>query len=434
MVVVTIINSSYESGDEFENLDDDFSSDSDNSYDPQPSPTVPNDPYSQQPEPQPYVQPEPQREFNYNTGGEVVRQPSYTNPENHSAGNSVDEELEKLLSQKKAKIKVLGTGGAGNNTVSRITEIGIVGAETIVINTDAQDLLSATADKKLLIGKELTSGLGAGSNPNVGKEAAKESEQDIKNLIKGAHMIFITAGLGGGTGGGSIPVIASLAKKMGILTVGIVTIPFTMEGKLRHENAMNSLEELEGNVDTLIVIPNDKLIELAPDLPLHTAFKVADEILTNAVKGIAELITKPGLINLDFADIKAVMSSGGIAMIGVGESDTENRAIECVEKALQNPLLDVEVSGANGALINVVGGANMTLDEAEKVVKTVTSRLDDSAKIIWGAQLAPDLQNTVRVMLVIVGVKSSQIFGPKRTFSDKRKDDLADDLGIKFVD
>jgi cell division protein FtsZ len=187
-------------------------------------------------------------------------------------------------------------------------------------------------------------------------------------------------------------------------------------------------------VDTLIVIPNDKLIELAPDLPLHTAFKVADEILTNAVKGIAELITKPGLINLDFADIKAVMSSGGIAMIGVGESDTENRAVECVEKALSNPLLDVEATGASGALINVCGGPSMTLDEARKVVETVTSKLDDTAKIIWGAQLHPDLQNTIRAMLVIVGVKSPQIFGPKRTFSDKRRMDLADDLGIKFVD
>ncbi len=345
-----------------------------------------------------------------------------------------DVELEKILQNKKAKIKVIGCGGAGNHTISRISEIGVIGAEIIAINTDAQDLLNSVADRKILIGKELTGGLGAGSDPNIGKEAARESEQELKQLIKGSHMIFLTCGLGGGTGTGSIPIIAEIAKKLGVLTVAIVTLPFTMEGKLRYENAMIGLQELEGLVDTLIVIPNDKLIELAPDLPLHTAFKVADEILTNAVKGIAELITKPGLINLDFADIRAVMSSGGIAMIGVGESDTENRAIEAVEKAIQNPLLDVDVTGATGALINVSGGPNMSLDEAKKVVEHISDKLDENAKIIWGAQLSPDLQNTVRTMLVIVGVRSPQIFGPRRTFSDKQRMDLATELGIEFVD
>ena len=340
------------------------------------------------------------------------------------AKSTDDAELEKILQAKKARIKVIGTGGAGNNTISRISEIGITGAETFAINTDAQDLLKTTADRKLLIGRELTGGLGAGSDPNIGKEAARESDSDIKKILKEAHMVFLTAGLGGGTGTGSIPVIAAIAKKLGVLTVAIVTLPFTMEGQKRHENAMDGLEELESNVDTLIVIPNDKLIELAPDLPLHTAFKVADEILTNAVKGIAELITKPGLINLDFADIRAIMSSGGLAMIGVGESDTENRAVEAVEKAIQNPLLDVDVTGANGALINVSGGPSMSLEEAKKVVEAVSERLDVDAKLIWGAQLSPDLQNTVRAMLVIVGVKSSQIFGPKRTFSQKRRDDF----------
>ncbi len=373
-------------------------------------------PPQQQPQPQPVYQAAPMQAAPIS-----VREP----------GNS---ELEEILAKKKARIKVIGAGGAGNHTISRISEVGVVGAETVAINTDAQDLLSNAADKKMLIGKELTAGLGAGSNPQVGKEAAKESENDIKNVLKEAHMVFLTCGLGGGTGTGALPVIAAVAKKLGILTVAVVTLPFTMEGQLRHENAMVGLEELEGLVDTLIVIPNDKLIELAPDLPLHTAFKVADEILTNAVKGIAELITKPGLINLDFADIRAVMSSGGIAMIGVGESDTENRAIECVEKAISNPLLDIDISGANGALINVAGGPSMTLEEARQVVETVTGKLDDSAKIIWGAQVQPDLQNTIRVMLVIVGVKSPQIFGPKRTFSQKRKTELADDLGIKFVD
>ncbi len=355
-------------------------------------------------------------------------------PADVSSLSKDDEELEKVLANRKARIKVIGCGGAGNNTISRISEIGVTGAEIIAINTDAQDLLNATADRKLLIGKDLTQGLGAGSDPRIGKDAAKESQKEIKESLSDAHMIFITGGLGGGTGTGCMPEVASIAKKMGILTVAVVTLPFEMEGVLRHENAMLGLEELEGLVDTLILIPNDKLIELAPDLPLHTAFKVADEILTNAVKGIAELITKPGLINLDFADIKAVMSSGGIAMIGLGESDTENRAVESVEKALNNPLLDVEVSGATGALINVIGGPDMTLDEAKKVVESVTERLDENAKIIWGAQLSPELQSSVRTMLVVVGVKSPQIFGPKRTMSNKKQEDMEGNFGIKFID
>ena len=359
---------------------------------------------------------------------------SFDSQEAVSSLSKDDEELEKVLANRKARIKVIGCGGAGNNTISRISEIGVTGAEIIAVNTDAQDLLNATADRKLLIGKDLTQGLGAGSDPRIGKDAAKESQKEIRESLQDAHMIFITGGLGGGTGTGCMPEIASIAKKLGILTVAVVTLPFEMEGVLRHENAMIGLEELEGLVDTLILIPNDKLIELAPDLPLHTAFKVADEILTNAVKGIAELITKPGLINLDFADIKAVMSSGGIAMIGLGESDTENRAIESVEKALSNPLLDVEVSGATGALINVIGGPDMTLDEAKKVVENVTERLDENAKIIWGAQLSPELQNSVRTMLVVVGVKSPQIFGPKRTMSHKKQEDMEGNFGIKFID
>ena len=348
--------------------------------------------------------------------------------------NQTDQELQNILTTKQARIKVVGVGGAGNNTITRLSEIGIVGSEIIAINTDAQDLLNAQADKKILVGRELTGGLGAGSDPKIGEDGAKESENDIKDALRSAHMIFITCGLGGGTGTGAAPVIAEIAKKLGVLTVGIVTLPFTMEGQKRFENAMIGLEKLEAHVDTLIVIPNDKLIELAPDLPLHTAFKVADEILTNAVRGIAELITKPGLINLDFADIRAVMTSGGIAMIGVGESDTENRAVEAVEKAIKNPLLDVEVSGATGALINVSGGPSMTLEEAKKVVEAVSSKLDENANIIWGAQLTPDLQNTVRAMLVITGVKSPQIFGPARTLSSKRRGELEDNLGIEFVD
>lgn len=235
--------------------------------------------------------------------------------------SDIDRELETLLQHQSARIKVVGCGGGGGNSVSRMKETGIKGCEIVAINTDAQDLLYTSADHKILIGRELTKGLGAGSNPKIGEEAAKESEADIKKKISETDMVFITCGLGGGTGTGAAPVVADLAKKAGALTIGIVTLPFTVEGQKRIENAQYGLEKLESIIDTLIVIPNDKLFELAPELPLHTAFKVADEILTNAVRGIAELITTAGLVNLDFADVKAVMADGGVSLIGIGESD-----------------------------------------------------------------------------------------------------------------
>lgn len=348
--------------------------------------------------------------------------------------NVADAELEELLKSQRAKIKVVGCGGGGNNTINRMSEVGIKGAETIAINTDAQDLLYTSADKKILIGREITRGMGAGSIPKIGEDAARESETEVKEALRDADMVFITCGLGGGTGTGSAPIVAETAKKLGALTVAIVTMPFAMEGQRRYENAVIGLEKLENTVDTLIVIPNDKLLELAPDLPLHTAFKVADEILTNAVKGIAELVTKAGLVNLDFADIRTIMGNGGVAMIGVGESDTENRSVESVEKAISNPLLDVDISGANGALINVSGGPDMTLDEARKIVETVSEKLDEDAKIIWGAQINDDLQNVIRTLIIVTGVKSSQIFGPDRKVSTKRKKEIETELGIEFID
>ena len=350
------------------------------------------------------------------------------------ANVDIDEELERLIANQKMRIKVVGCGGGGNNTINRISEVGIKGIETIAINTDAQDLLYTTANKKLLIGKELTHGLGAGSNPKIGEESAKENEHDLKRLVEGSDMVFITCGLGGGTGTGSAPFIAQLAKRMGIMSVGIVTIPFTMEGSHRFENALIGLEKLEQSVNTLIVIPNEKLLELAPHLPLQTAFKVADEILTNSVKGIAELVTKTGLVNLDFADVKAIMSEGGVAMIGVGESDSENRADESVEKALENPLIDVDISNATGALINISGGESLTLDESRKIVETVAERLDDKAKIIWGAQIYKDLEKTVRTMLIVTGVKSEQIFGEEHQQFVEKKNEIKSELGIEFMD
>ncbi len=349
------------------------------------------------------------------------------------ANNAIDEELKAILASHQTRIKVVGAGGAGNNTLNRMSEVGIKGISTIAVNTDAQDLLYTNADKKILLGKELTRGLGAGSNPRIGEEAAKESEPEIKKALEGSDLIFITCGLGGGTGTGSAPYIANLAKRIGIMSVAIVTMPFTMEGSHRYENAIIGLEKLEQSVNTLIVIPNEKLLQLAPHLPLQTAFKVADEILTNAVKGIAELVTKTGLVNLDFADVKTIMSEGGVALIGMGESDAENRANESVQKALENPFIDVDISQATGALINISGGENLTLDESRRIVETVSERLDPKAKIIWGAQIYKDLDKTIRTMVIITGVKSEQIFGEGSGFMERKKNAMENELGIEFL-
>ena len=348
--------------------------------------------------------------------------------------NMIDKELEELLKKQSAKIKIIGVGGGGNNSLSRMREIGIKGGELIAINTDAQDLLYANADQKILIGRELTQGLGAGSNPQIGQEAAKESSSEIKKKIAGSDMIFITCGLGGGTGTGAVPVIAQMAKKQGALTIAIVTLPFTIEGKKRIENAMNGLEKLESIVDTLIVIPNDKLLELAPDLPLQTAFKIADEVLTNAVKGVTELVTKTGLVNLDFADVKSVITDGGVSLIGMGESDSQNRAIEAVEKAIDNPLLDVDISNATGALVNVIGGPNMSLDEYKTIISEIGNRLSPDAKLIGGAQIADDMDKSIRVLLIVTGVKSSQILGHGESIESVKHKEIEEELGIEFFE
>jgi len=346
--------------------------------------------------------------------------------------HEIDEELKKLLESKKANIKVIGSGGAGNNTITRMMEVGIVGAETVAVNTDAQDLLYSDADVKVLIGKEITGGLGAGGDPKIGEEAAKESREDIKKMLEGSDLVFVTCGLGGGTGTGSSPVIAETAKKLGALTIGIVTLPFTMEGQQRMKNAKDGLENLRKVVDTIIIVPNDKLLEIVPDVSLATAFKVADEILVNSVKGIAELITKPGLINLDLADVRTVMSGGGLAMIGMGESDTENRAIEAVEKALTNPLLSLDIDGADGALINVTGGPDITIREAQEIVEAVSSRLAPNAKIIWGAQISQDLRETVRTLVIVTGVRMIEELVTEKLLKPKKKA-IEEELGVEFV-
>ena len=361
------------------------------------------------------------------------RESSGSAPQSKQKNHDIDSELEDLIEQRKADIKVIGSGGAGNNTISRLVEVGIEGCKTVAMNTDAQDLLYANADEKVLIGKELTKGLGAGADPKVGEESAKESQQKVKQQVEGSDMVFITCGLGGGTGTGSAPVIAEQAKKEGALTVGIVTLPFEMEGQARQENAEYGLERLEEVVDTLIVIPNDKLLEIVPDVSLNTAFKIADEILVNAVKGVTELVTKPGLVNLDFADIRAVMGEGGIAMIGMGQSDTDSRATEAVQKALSNPLLDVDIEGGKGALVNVTGGTNLSLNEAQEVVNTVSGKLHESAKIIWGAQVREDMDNSLQSMIIVTGVDSPQIYGPENTHQDEYEDEIEQELGVEFI-
>ena len=240
--------------------------------------------------------------------------------------------------------------------------------------------------------------------------------------------------MGGGTGTGAAPVIAGIAKKQGALTIGVVTLPFTIEGRKRIENAMEGLERMEATVDTLIVIPNDKLLELAPDLPLHTAFKIADEILTNAVKGVTELVTTSGLVNLDFADIRTVMVDGGVSLIGMGESDTEARAIDAVNKAMDNPLLDVDISNATGALVNIIGGADMSLDECKSIIELVGNRLSPDAKLIWGAQISEDMDKSIRVLLIVTGVKSSQILGHGEPIESIRHREIEEELGIEFFE
>jgi len=324
-----------------------------------------------------------------------------------------DEELLAFLEQTKPKIYVVGTGGSGCNTLARMVESGIEGVELIAMNTDVRHLLKMRANKKLLIGKTTTKGMGAGSNPVVGEAAAKESLDEMKKMVAGASMVFVTCGLGGGTGTGSAHVIAEAAKNTGALTIAVVTLPFESEGRVRLQNALEGLEKLRRHADTVVVIPNDKLLAIAPDLPLNTAFKVCDEVLASAVRSIAELVTRAGLVNLDFADLRTILSSAGCAVVGVGESSveakSEQRAMVAVEMALNSPLLDVDISTAHRALINVVGGEDMTLREAELIVSEVAKRIDPAAHIIWGARVEKaQKKNAIRVLVVIAGTKFPQ--------------------------
>lgn len=339
------------------------------------------------------------------------------------------DDLETVLHSLVTKIKVFGCGGGGSNTIARLAEEGMGDVELVAMNTDAQHLLSSKVPHKMLIGRHLTRGLGAGALPQIGEEAAQETEEDIRQALSGADMCFITCGLGGGTGTGSAPVVARMAREAGALTIAVCTLPFSVEGAVRMENAEAGLARLRDVCDTVIVIPNDKLLEVAPRLPLHAAFKVADELLMRSIRGITEMITKPGLVNLDFADLKTIMKKGGVAMIGLGESDGDDRATEAVMEALNSPLLDIDITDASGALVNVVGGQDMTLQEAERVVEEIYGRINADARIIWGTSVNPALDRAIRVMLVITGVKSKQILGPSAAKQQKQRSDI----GLDFV-
>jgi cell division protein FtsZ len=320
-----------------------------------------------------------------------------------------DEELLKFIESAKPKIYVVGAGGSGSNTATRMSELNIEGASIVAMNTDAPHLARTKSHRKILLGKKTTRGLGAGSDPKVGEESALESKEDIRHILGDAQLVFVTCGLGGGTGTGSAPIIAHESKELGALTVGVVTLPFTSEGKPRMRNALEGLSRLKRSTDTTIIIPNDKLLAVAPDLPLNMAFKISDEILSNATKGIIEMVTKPGMVNLDFADLRSVLKDSGYAVIGMGEansSQTSDRAVIALENTLKSPLLDVDISTAKKALVNIVGGEDLTLREAESIFQSVSSRISPDALLKWGARIEPKMQkSTLKVMVVLSGVE-----------------------------
>ena len=343
------------------------------------------------------------------------------------SGQMSDEQLAAVVEDLETQITVVGCGGAGGNTVTRMTEEGIHGAKLVAANTDAQHLADEVeADSKILIGRERTGGRGAGSVPKIGEEAAQENIDDIRASISGSDMVFVTAGLGGGTGTGAAPIVAQVAQDEGALTISIVTIPFTAEGERRRANADAGLERLRSVSDTVIVVPNDRLLDYAPSMPLQDAFKICDRVLMRSVKGMTELITKPGLVNVDFADVRTIMENGGVAMIGLGESDDEEKAQESIRSALRSPLLDVEFDGANSALVNVVGGPDMSIEEAEGVVEEIYDRIDPDARIIWGASVNEKFQGKMETMIVVTGVESPQIYGQDGSGAARRTDEDID--------
>jgi cell division protein FtsZ len=333
--------------------------------------------------------------------------------------------------QKSAKIMVIGLGGAGSNCITKLTEMGVKGAKTVAVNTDAKHLQITKADRRILIGKETTKGLGAGGFPEMGRKAAEEDKNTFKEMLKDVDMVFLVTGLGGGTGTGSTPVVAEIAKSMGIIVIGTVTMPFKVEGA-RIMKAEDSLALLRQVCDTVIVIENDKLLQIAGNLPLAKAFAVADELISSMIQGITETITEPSLVNLDFADVKAIMHSGGVAAIGIGKSSSDKRAAEAVQRALTNPLLQVDYKGATGALIHISGGEDLKLEEINEIGEFVSQHLDPMAQVIWGARVNPMNDGKIQVITVITGVKSPYILGPVQRM-DVPERAVSRELGIDIM-
>jgi len=349
-------------------------------------------------------------------------------------GKSNDRDSELDVGQ--ANIKVIGCGGAGNNMVGWLYAKGVKGAEIIACNTDQQHLNITEADRKFLLGREVTRGLGCGGFPEKGTEAAKESLQEIKDALKGSDMVFVCAGMGGGTGTGSAPVVASVAKDTGSIVIGTVTMPFKIE-RARVDKAEFGLQQLRQVSDTVIVIDNNRLVQIAGNLPVRQAFAVANELVATMIRGIVETIALPSLVNLDYADVKAIMTNGGVAAIGVGASDTNSRVDEAVKGALANPLLDINYEGATGALIHVEGGPDMTLEDINKIGELVTEALDEDANVIWGARVNDNMKGKITVMTIVTGVKSPWILGKaqlrQRAPVRQAAVEMDDELGIEIV-
>lgn len=315
--------------------------------------------------------------------------------------NSVDENM---MLDGTATIKVIGVGGAGNNAVNRMVESGIKNVEFIAVNTDRQALLLSKAASKIQIGEKITRGLGAGANPDIGAQAAEESKTEIAEALRGADMVFVTAGMGGGTGTGAAPIVAAAAKEMGILTIGVVTKPFTFEGKKRLSQAERGIESLKGKVDTLVVIPNDKLLQIIDrKTSIVEAFKMADDVLRQGVQGISDLIAIPGLVNLDFADVKTIMLNTGMAHMGIGRASGENRAEDAAKQAVQSPLLETSIEGARGVIINITGGNNLGLHEVNTAAELIQRSVDPEANIIFGAVIDESLDEDIVITVIATG-------------------------------
>jgi len=309
-----------------------------------------------------------------------------------------------------ANIKVIGVGGAGNNMVSWLYRKGIEGAEIIACNTDLQHLQVSDADRKFLLGKEVTRGLGAGGFAQKGAEAAQESLQEIKEALRDSDMVYVCAGMGGGTGTGAAPVVAQVSRDVGAIVIGVVTMPFKIE-RARVDKAEFGLQQLRQVSDTVVVIDNNRLVNIAGNLPIQQAFAVANELVSTMIKGIVETIAVPSLVNLDFADVKAIMSNGDVASVCVGTSDTNNKVQESVQGALNNPLLEIDYTGATGALIHITGGPDLTLDEVNRVGELITEKMDQDANVIWGARIDDKMKGKIAVMCIMTGVQSPYLLG-----------------------